>query len=115
MLFRSNVIENSIGKDKIMMSSDMWEIVSRLRAFMFKNVYLDERAKRESVKVDHMIKGLYGYYTQHTEEMEPEFISLIEMGEPKEKAVCDYIACMTDRYAIKMYTDRFIPSSWNIY
>jgi dGTPase len=111
----TNVIENSIDKNEIVMSSDMSEIVSRLRAFMFKNVYLDERAKREGVKVDHMIKGLYGYYIEHTDEMEAEFIRLIESGEPKEKAVCDYIACMTDRYAIKMYTDRFIPSSWNIY
>ncbi len=111
----TNVIENSIYKDDIKMSENMAEVVGSLRSFMFKNVYTDERAKREAVKVNHMIKGLYGLYKDNINFMEDEFIRLIEQGEDKEQVVCDYIACMTDRYAIKMYTDYFIPSSWNIY
>jgi len=111
----TDVIENSIGKDHIVMSKEMSEIVGRLREFMFKNVYLDMRAKKEGVKVDHMLKSLYRYFCEHTEEMDKEFQMLIEEGEAKEIVASDYIACMTDRYAIKMYTDHFIPSSWNIY
>jgi len=111
----TDVIENSMGKNYIVMSKEMSEIVGRLREFMFKNVYLDTRAKNEGVKVDHMLKSLYKYYCRHTDEMDAEFQRLIAEGEQKEVVVSDYIACMTDRYAIKMYTDHFIPSSWNIY
>ena len=111
----TDVIENSMGKDKIIMSAEMSEIVSRLRQFMFKNVYLDLRAKKEGIKVDHMLKSLYKYYCEHPEKMESEFQKLIEEGDSVEVVASDYIACMTDRYAIKMYTDFFMPSSWNIY
>ena len=52
------------------MSDEMSDIVNRLRKFMFKNVYLDLRAKREGIKVDHMLKSLYQYYCEHTEKME---------------------------------------------
>lgn len=111
----TDVIKNSIDKDDIIMSPQMTDIVFCMREFMFKNVYLDERTQKENEKVSHIIEGLYDYYMAHPEEMQNEFIMLISEGEKKETVVCDYIACMTDRYAIKMYTDRFIPSSWNIY
>ena len=111
----TDVIKNSIDKDDIIMSPQMTDIVFYMREFMFKNVYLDERTQKENEKVSHIIEGLYDYYMAYPEEMQNEFIMLISEGEKKETVVCDYIACMTDRYAIKMYTDRFIPSSWNIY
>ena len=47
--------------------------------------------------------------------MDDEFIRLIKNGEHKDTVVCDYIACMTDRFSITAFKRLFIPTSWNIY
>ena len=62
-----------------------------------------------------MISRLYFYYLEHTDQMEEEFVRLIKNGEHKDTVVCDYIAGMTDRFAIATFKRLFIPSSWSIY
>lgn len=110
-----DVIIESADKNIIIMSPTMAEAMQNLRKFMFANVYADERAKREGVKVERMLKELFEYYMRNEDKMEAEFLLLKARGDSIDKVVCDYIACMTDRYAIAMYTKLFIPSSWNIY
>ena len=69
----------------------------------------------EKEKVRNMLTFLYNYYLENTDQMDDEFIRLIKNGEHKDTVVCDYIACMTDRFSITAFKRLFIPTSWNIY
>ncbi|MGE4215355.1 MAG: deoxyguanosinetriphosphate triphosphohydrolase [Anaerotignaceae bacterium] len=110
-----DTIKNSVGINDIKMSDEMKKSMGDLRSFMFTHVYTDERATREGKKVDGMLNDLFKYYMENPYQTEREFVELIKSGENVETVVCDYIACMTDRYAISVYTKLFIPTSWNIY
>ena len=86
-----------------------------LRKFMFENVYRNPVAKREESKAIEMVKRLYNYYLEHTELVPEEFMRLCVInGDSKEQIICDYIAGMTDNYAVKTFQEIFIPESWNI-
>ena len=110
-----DTIENSEGIRDIKMSEDMKETLGGLRQFMFENVYLSDHAVSEKKKVHGLITNLFDYFRDNPEKMDGEFKKLMENGEDKERVACDYVACMTDRYAITLYKKLFIPSSWSIY
>ena len=110
-----DVIINSMNKDKIQMSEEVEAAMQGLRRFMFDNVYRNPLAKREEAKAEKMIKWLYSYYYEHIDLLPDEFKQLaIACGVSKEQIVCDYIAGMTDTYAVKMFEELFVPQSWNI-
>lgn len=111
----TDTIKNSIGGGVVVMSKDMKNILNSLRDFMFERVYEDERAAREFGKIDKLLTSLYDHHKEHPEDMSEEFVRLLEEGEDIDRVVCDYIAGMTDRYAVKLYTQYFMPSNWNIY
>lgn len=107
-----DTIKTSFGLETIVMSEQMEKAMKELRKFLFNRVYTSFAAEKEHRKAKNIVKSLYQYYLEHTEEMADEFIMLIEEGEQKEKVVCDYIACMTDRFAIKKFSFLFIPEAW---
>lgn len=108
-----NVIRNSEGKSKISMSGEVEEATKGLRKFMFENVYLNPRAKREEHKAVEMIQNLYGYYMDHIEQLPEKYLEMIDRGvSTKEQSVCDFIAGMTDAYAVKKFREYFIPEGW---
>lgn len=110
-----DTIKNSEGIRDIKMSADMNETLGGLRNFMFKTVYLNDYALKEKEKVKDLITHLFCYFMEHPDNMDDEFIQLIKSGQSEQEVVCDYIACMTDRFAITLYKKLFIPSSWSIY
>lgn len=82
---------------------------------MFERVYLNPVAKREEKKAIHMIQNLYRFYMENLDEIPREYQSMQgESGVNKEQMVCDYIAGMTDTYAVKKFEDYFVPKSWKI-
>ena len=86
-----------------------------LRKFMFENVYHNLVAKREENKAVEMVKNLYEYYMEHIEKLPNEYYRRVELfGDTKEQVICDYIAGMTDNYAVKIFQENFIPESWKI-
>ncbi|KXL54018.1 deoxyguanosinetriphosphate triphosphohydrolase [Anaerotignum neopropionicum] len=107
-----DTITNSARRNEIRMSVQMRETLTNLRDFMFRNVYMSDIAMEEHEKADKIIGDLYEYYWSHPEVMEGEFLQLLKEGEPLWKVVCDYIACMTDRFAVAKYTELFIPKEW---
>ena len=114
--FVHNIIENSMGKDSISMSPDVFEAMMELRALMFRNVYENPVARKEEDKVIQMLSELYGYYTDYPEAMSREYRELVEYrGVPKEQAVCDYISGMTDQYSMEKFREIYIPRAWEVY
>ena len=108
-----NVIENSLHSDSICFSPEYQEEFLRLRSFMFEHVYLNPAAKKEEGKAMDVIRQLYAYYLKHLDLLPREFlVHLDEDGE--ERAVADFIACMTDTYAIDDFSRIYVPKVWNI-
>ncbi len=111
--FVTDIIENSLDKDDIHMSEPVWNALLALRKWMFENVYTNKRAKSEEGKAEKLIETLYLHFFRHPEEMPEEYRLLIsERGESTERAVCDYVSSMTDRYAIGLYEELYVPSPW---
>lgn len=110
-----NVITNSMEQSAIWMSPEVAEAMMDLRKFLFENVYQNPVAKGEEKKAVHMIKNLYEFYEDHLEYLPEQFLCMIGPdGESREQVVCDYIAGMTDTYAVKKFEEYFIPESWKI-
>ncbi|MDE7112845.1 MAG: deoxyguanosinetriphosphate triphosphohydrolase, partial [Acetatifactor sp.] len=85
-----------------------------IRQFMFDNVYKNPIAKSEEAKAEMLMETLYHHFMKHVDAMPEEFLRLLSEGEPRERVVCDYIGAMTDRFAIALYSDIFVPKSWQI-
>ncbi|HSH35350.1 deoxyguanosinetriphosphate triphosphohydrolase [Schnuerera sp.] len=110
-----DVIKNSIGKDRIGMSEEIDYYTEKLRDFMFERVYLNKAAKGEEDKAKYIIEQLYQYYIKNFKKLPLEHIKLYKKNELKEDIICDYIAGMTDRYAINLFKELFVPKSWRKY
>ncbi len=111
-----DIITSSMEKDDIVMSEEKDEALRHLRQYMFANVYVNSAAKEEEGKAESMIGQLFAHYVKHVEQLPEEYTRMIwEQGETVERAVCDYIAGMTDRYAVNMYQSLMIPKTWRVY
>ncbi|MEA5060194.1 MAG: deoxyguanosinetriphosphate triphosphohydrolase [Clostridia bacterium] len=106
-----DILAQSFGTPQISMSSEMFNHFSLLREFMFERVYLNHEAKKEEEKGKHVIAELYRYYLAHVDRLPAEFRNNIDT-DGAERVAADYIACMSDRYAITDYTRLFVPSEW---
>lgn len=106
-----SVIENS-GRD-ITFDMDTEIAFEQLHTFMFANVYTNPICKSEESKAMDMIKRLYEYFTKNPETLPGEY-AVIRDRDGAERAACDYIAGMTDHYAVKTYTNLFVPNSWTM-
>ena len=110
-----DIIEHSQDKPEVAMSPEREEAMHGLRRWMFDHVYHDGIAKAEEGRAQQMIEMLYGYYMAHPEELPEESHRIMEIrNETKERAVCDYIAGMTDIYAIDRFKELFIPKAWSV-
>ena len=107
-----NVIINSMDRPVIQMSEEVHKAMLGLRAFMFENVYRNPVAKKEEGKAIHMITNLYEFYIKNPEFLPEQSQNMLKKGEELSQVVCDYIAGMTDTYAVKKFTEFFIPESW---
>ena len=111
-----DIVSNSVGKDDIIMSEEKYEALRELRKYMFDNVYINSCAKVEEGKAERMIRQLFEYYVGHMEELPEEYTRMVwEKGETVERAVCDYIAGMTDRYAVTTFQKLMVPTTWQVY
>ena len=110
--FIHDIVNASMGKNDIRMSEETHLAMTRMRAFMFEHVYENPVAKSEESKAERLMETLYLHFLHHIDSLPDEFRGLLEQGEPREQVVCDYVGAMTDRYAIAVYDDIYIPKSW---
>ena len=112
--FIHDLVTNSYGKNDIMMSEPVAKAMKDLRRFMFENVYTNKNAKSEEAKAEMLMETLYEYYLNNFDKLPQDLKNLVDKnGDPKERIVCDYVGAMTDRFAIAMYEELYIPKSWH--
>ena len=81
--------------------------------YMYDAVYRNPTAKGEENKVKGILAGIFDYYMAHPETLPGEFAEIAH-EDGLARAVCDYVAGMTDGYAMDVYSDIFIPASWSV-
>jgi dGTPase len=100
----------ALGSSQIVQSPEIGAAMNELRCFLFQQVYIGSRAKVEETKVSQMLQMLYKYYLAHLEELPPDD----RQDESPDREVCDYIAGMTDRFAMADFARRFLPAAWQL-
>ena len=108
-----DVIDSSRDQDVICQSPDKAETMNELREFLFETVYRNPKAKGEEGKAQDMLWRMFEHYVKHPDLL-PEDFQDIRWEEGPERAVCDYIAGMTDSYAVDKFGELFIPRSWSV-
>ncbi len=109
----TDVITNSMDKDKVTMSEEIAYYTKQLRDFLFENVYYNKTAKSEEEKTKFIIEKIFEYYTKNFELLPDFYLQIYNEGEIKKDVIIkDYIAGMTDRYAMKVFEDLYIPKPW---
>ena len=108
-----DAIRTSREAGAVMLSPKVDKALMDLRAFMFEKVYRNPVAKGEESKAKEMIQRMYEYYITHPEALPEDFQPQLSF-DGMERTVCDYIAGMTDNYAVDKYTELFIPMGWHV-
>ncbi|NLM44743.1 MAG: deoxyguanosinetriphosphate triphosphohydrolase [Clostridiales bacterium] len=109
----TDIIYESLDKPYVKMSKDVYDATNKLRKFMFDNVYIGSKAKDEEEKVKYIVKQLYEYFVNKPYEIPDDIRNKMEDTDIQ-RITCDYIAGMTDRYALIKYKSLFLPIGWKI-
>ncbi len=108
-----DMIRTSRETGEILLSDKVQQALQDLRSFMFERVYRNPVAKSQESKAKEMLEKLFEYYVNQPEALPEDFHPQISF-DGMERTVCDYIAGMTDKYAIDKYTEIFVPISWHV-
>ncbi len=108
-----DAIRASAGKRVICQSPEVAKATEELHSFMFAEVYTNPKVKGEEGKAVRMLTDLFRYFQRSPDQLPRDFQEILER-EGVERAVCDYIAGMTDPYAIETYTRLFVPAGWAV-
>lgn len=107
-----DIVYSSQDTEHLQMTALVQSAMDGLREFMFERVYRDAWRAAEEARCDHVMKGLFQYYSAHPGEMPNEYL-LIGYKEGTDRAVCDFLSGMTDRYAVRQYQSLFIPGAFS--
>ena len=107
----TDIVSVSTGQPHLSMSPVVQGAMDGLREFMFQRVYRNPWRDPEEIRCDYVLRHLFEYYCAHPGEMPEEFV-MIGYQYGIERSVCDYLSCMTDRYATRKFTALFAPSSF---
>ena len=108
-----DAIQTSREAGRMQLSDPVERALSDLRAFMFERVYRNPVVKGEEAKAKAMLCRMYEYYYNNPEKIPADFQPQMSF-DGMERTVCDYIAGMTDNYAVDKYTELFIPAGWHV-
>ncbi len=110
-----DIILHSEGKNEVAMSPDVANAMNGMRQFMYQHVYTSPVAKGEETKAKDLLEYLFHHYMAHEELLPEQYLHMLEINEPLDRVVCDYIAGMTDQYAVAKFQEYFMPKSWQVY
>jgi len=106
--------DQGVANNIIAMSPQVLEATDALREFLFQRVYLNPRVKSEAREAKNLIYTLYEHFKKHPDDLPPELLKN-QRDESLERIICDYIAGMTDRYAIEIFKNIFVPKLWPVW
>lgn len=107
-----SVIKMSADNNFINMEPEALDATMKLRDFLSERVYHNPEAKGEEARAKDMLRRMFDYFMKYPEKMPEEYLK--DETESTCRHVCDYIAGMTDRYAIRLFEDLFIPKVWKV-
>ncbi len=107
-----DVIKTSMNQPKVSMSEEVYEAMMELREFMFKNVYTSKAARGEEDKAKRIITSLFDSFASEPDTLIKAGISSVCFS--NEQDITDYIAGMTDNYAIYIFENLFVPQGWRL-
>jgi dGTPase len=99
-----DLVEHSERAGDIVQGEMVGRAMLSLRSFMFERVYLGPRARAQHTKIERVLQGLFDWYTEH-----PEELPAGAAGASESEKLIDYLAGMTDRFAIRAWSERFVP------
>ncbi|MBQ9066882.1 MAG: deoxyguanosinetriphosphate triphosphohydrolase, partial [Clostridia bacterium] len=106
-----STLENTGSGPEIRMDESVRTAFDELTTYMFKNVYTNPVCKGEEGKAVDMLQTMFHYFVDDPERLPEEYWPVVTAESP-ERAACDYISGMSDRYALTVYQDLFIPRPW---
>ena len=109
-----DTVKNTLDHPRVAMSGEVWDSLFNLRQYLFSEMYQNPVVKAEEVKAARILEILYEYFMEKPEELPEEFKYMLNDGDDKETVVCDYIAGMTDNFAVEKFQELYIPHSWSI-
>lgn len=108
-----DIVAHSQDRPRLAMSDEVRAALNALKDFLFQAVYSDSTVKGETGKAQRLLEELFTYFVSRPEEMSPEFRRLVDEGAASvPRAVCDFLAGMTDRFAIRTHERLFVPKAW---
>ena len=108
-----DMIDHTAETGTLGMRPEVAAAMDELRKFMFARVYTNPVAKGEESKAKDIIRRLYEYYSKNPMKLPADFIPQLDF-DGMDSIVCDYIAGMTDRYAVYKFSELFIPATWQV-
>ena len=106
-----DIVNFSYDKPVVSLSKDVQSALDKLYAFMNEKVYAYHAAKGEEAKAKKLLETLFEYFMDHFDQVPDPYNRMSEEC-GKDRSVCDYLASMTDRYAVSTYENLFIPNDW---
>ncbi len=106
-----DAVRESYDSPRIRMGEEVLQATLLLRDFLYERVYTNPRSHQAFEKAEKVLAELYEYYLKHYHEL-PEDLVRVNEGEDPERAVCDFLAGMTDRFALNTYERLFLPQPW---
>ena len=103
-----------LNDKKVVLSSELEEAMMGLREYLFSTVYMNEKIKSTFEKAKRVVRELYYYLCENKELFWQLYGKQPTVSEKIERDVCDFIAGMTDSYALSLYSKLFLPSKWEV-
>ena len=107
----TSIYENSMGKSEVKMGGREAEALEDLRSFMFEKVYITPISMKEEERAKRMLFSMFEYFMKEKDKLPAFYLSLSEQY-PLERVICDYLSSMTDKFAVAVFDNIFIPHSW---
>ena len=109
----SSIYQYSDGQNRVEMEPEIAKATMELREFLFERVYKNKTFRDEEERAKRMITALYSYYKNSPEKLPEFYIKRLEVDD-KDTVLCDYISGMSDMYAVKTFSEHFIPKNWKL-
>lgn len=110
----SDTVTNSLGKNDVAMSKEIGDAMLALRAFMFDTVYDNPVKRNEERKATYIIEEMFDHFIKNPDALPDEYRRFIG-AHATDRVVCDYIAGMSDDYAVHTFNNIFVPKSWTVF